>query len=172
MSVLFGVLVMKSNSRIALVATFCVLLAALTSPAAFGKAKQKRKADPAARIKKKLDAAELSAESKAKANKVIDEHAAKLKEAQAKVDAVLTAEQAQAQKQARKDARTAGKKGKEAKAALEAALKLTPEQKTKLAAAQTALQAAQGELTKALRGVLSSDEIAKVGLKMKKKKNT
>jgi hypothetical protein len=161
---------MKSFLRIVLIAISCVCVMAFDSSDAWG-AKQRRKADPTARIKKKLDAAELSAESRAKANKVIDEHAAKLKEAQAKVDAVLTAEQQQAKKQARKDARTAGTKGKQAKADMAAALKLTPEQKTKLSAAEADLQAAQADLNKALRGVLSSEEIAKVGLKMKKKKN-
>jgi ParB-like chromosome segregation protein Spo0J len=78
--------------------------------------KKDRKSDPTARISKKLDSAGLSADAFAKAKKVIADHAAKLKDAQAKADAVLTSEQKSAQKSAMQAAKTAGKKGKEAKA--------------------------------------------------------
>ena len=161
--------------RKVLTLTFCALLAAGISLAATAEAakpkKKNRGSDPAARIKKKIDAADLSTESKAKVKQVIEQDSPKLKEAQAKVDAVLTAEQKQAQKQAMKDAKTSGKKGKDAKAAVTAAMKLTDEQKTKLASAEADLKAAQSALTKDLRGALSSEEFAKLGLRTKKKKN-
>ena len=143
----------------------------LASPLFAAKKESKRGTDPAASIKKKLDASDLSTDVKASAKKVIDEHAQKLKDAQAKVEAVLTDEQKSAQKTARKDAKTAGKKRKEAKADIETALKLTDEQKTKLADAQKDLAVAQKDLHKALSGVLTSDQLAKVGLKARKKKN-
>jgi len=133
--------------------------------------KNKREKDPTASIRKKLAAAELPSDVLAKANKVVDDDAPKLKEAQAKVDAVLTTEQKQARRQAQKDAKTAGKKRKEAQAEVTAALKLTDEQKTKLAAAERELKSAQAALTKDLRGVLSADQLAKAGIKTKKKKN-
>jgi len=132
-------------------------------------AKQNKKADPVTTIKKKLDVAGLETDKLAAAKKIIDEHAAKLKEAQAKVDGVLTSEQKAAAKSARKSAKTSGKKRKEAKAELEAALKLTDEQKTKLADAEEALATEKKDLAKALSGILTKDQLAKVGLKTKKK---
>jgi hypothetical protein len=137
---------------------------------ATGQDGRKRKADPTARVKKQLQEAELPADALEKANKVVSEHAAKLKEAQGKVDAVLTSEQKAAQRQAAKDAKAAGKKGKERQAAIDAALKLSDEQKTKLAAARKELAAAQQELNTALRGALTSEQLAKAGIKTKRKK--
>src|SRR3954454_12109273 len=141
----------------------------LISPASAAK-KNKGQKSPADRIKKKLAAADLPSDALAKANKIVDENAPKLKEAQAKVDGVLTADQQSAKRQAQKDAKTSGKKRKEAQAAIAAALKLTDEQKTKLATAESELKSAQAALTRDLRGVLSPDQMAKVGLKTKKKK--
>jgi hypothetical protein len=159
---------MNKALNIAIALNVCLALSA--APAVAAKPKKKdRAANPAARIEKKIDAAQLPTESQAKAKKVVQEHAAKLKEAQAKVDAVLTAEQKQARKQAVKEARAAGKKRKELQAAVEAKLKLTPEQKSKLASAEAELKQAQNALTKDLRGVLSAEEVTKVGLRVKKK---
>jgi hypothetical protein len=134
-------------------------------------AKENKKGDPAAAIKKKLDSAELATEKLAEAKKIVDEHAAKLKDAQAKIDAVLTSEQKAAAKSARKAAKTAGKKRKEAQAEVQAALKLTDEQKTKLADAEKGLAAVKQELSKALSGILTKEQLAKAGLKTRKKKN-
>jgi hypothetical protein len=152
---------------------FLVCLAALIvlDASAFAAKEGKRKGDPAAAIKKKLDAASLPTETLTSAKKTVDEHAAKLKEAQAKVDAVLTSEQKAAAKTARKSAKTAGKKRKEAQAEVQAALKLTDEQKTKLAAAEKELAAVKLDLTKALSGILTKEQLAKAGLKTRKKKN-
>ena len=149
----------------------CLALLFLFDTAAFAAKDGKRKSDPAAAIKKKLDAAELATEKLTEAKKIVDGHAAKLKEAQAKVDAVLTSEQKAAAKTARKAAKTAGKKRKEAKADIQAALKLTDEQKTKLAAAEKELATVKQDLTKALSGVLNKEQLAKAGLKTRKKKN-
>jgi len=147
------------------------LLVILTATTAFAaKPNKKNKAtDPSARLVKKVEASELSAESKSKAKATIDQHAAKLKEAQAKVDAVLTSEQKQARRQAQKDARQAGKKRKEAQSAVAAALKLTDEQKQKLDAAESELKKEQAALTKDLKTALSSDDFSKLGLRTKKK---
>jgi hypothetical protein len=147
-----------------------LLILSTTTVAFAAKPNKKNKAaDPAARLLKKLDAADLSTESEAKAKKTIEEHSAKLKEAQSKVDAVLTAEQKQAKRQAAKEARQAGKKRKEAQAAIAAALKLTDEQKKKLTAAETELKAEQSSLTKDLKATLPAEDFAKLGLKTKKK---
>ncbi|HMC09759.1 MAG TPA: hypothetical protein VKH44_00655, partial [Pirellulaceae bacterium] len=149
------------------------LIAALFVTPAFAagkKNKNKDRHDPAAAIKKKLSAADLPTDAREKADKVLKDDAPKLKDAQAKIDSILTAEQKQARKQAQKDAKTSGKKRKDAKASALAAIKLTDEQKTKLSAAESELKSAQAALMRDLRGVLSPEQIAKVGLKTKKKK--
>jgi hypothetical protein len=147
-----------------------LVLSITTSVAVAAKPKKKDRAtDPAARILKKLDAADLSTESEAKAKKTIEEHAAKLKEAQANLDALLTAEQKQAKRAAQKEARQAGKKRKEAQAAVTAALKLTDEQKKKLSAAEADLKTKQSALTKDLKAALPAEDFTKLGLKTKKK---
>ena len=135
-----------------------------------GKDRKKRAADPSARIKKKLAAAELPADVLAKANKAVDEQAPKLKEAQAKVDAVLTDEQKQARRQAQKTAKESGQKRKQSQAAIESAMKLTTEQKSKLAEAEKELAAAQAAVQRSLRDVLTAEQLAKAGIKSRKKK--
>jgi hypothetical protein len=147
------------------------LIAAVCVSGSFAAGKKNRERNPAAQIKKKLAAADLPADALAKANKVVDENAPKLKEAQAKVDAVLTAEQKKARRQALKDAKTAGKKRKQADAEALAALKLTAEQKSKLSTAEQELKSARAALNKDLQGVLSKEQLAKVGIKTRKKKN-
>ena len=146
------------------------LIAAIAAPTAFAKAKDNKKADPSARIKKKLAEAELPAETLAKANKIVEENAPKLKEAQKKVDDALTSEQKQARRQALKNAKSSGKKRKQIQAEAVAAMKLTPEQKAKFDAAEKELKSAQAALTKDLHGALTKDQLAKAGLKAKKKK--
>lgn len=144
-------------------------LVGMTLNIAAAQAKKQRKNDPAAQMKKRLAAAELPADVLKKCNDIIDEQGKKLSEAQAKVDAVLTAEQRQAQATAQKAAKQAGKKKKEAQAEVDAAAKLTDEQKTKLAAAQKELTAAQSTLQTALRGALTAEQQQKVLGKAKKK---
>jgi Spy/CpxP family protein refolding chaperone len=130
--------------------------------------------DPTAKLRTKVKEAELGADLTAKVEKVIDEHAPKLKEAQAKVDAVLTDEQKSAQKAAKKAAKDAGKKGKEASDEVAAAVKLTDEQKKKMDEAQAALNSARSEMNKAINALLTAEQQEKVGTKGgkgKKKKN-
>src|ERR687883_881 len=106
---------MKHHSQLLL---GCVIAALVATPAfAAGKKNKKQdRHDPVAAIKKKLAAADLPTDAREKADKVLAEDGPKLKDAQAKIDSILTAEQKQAQRQAHKDARTSGKKGKDAKA--------------------------------------------------------
>jgi len=132
---------------------------------------KKKKKDASAGIKKKLDDAELGADLLEKCKKVVDEHAPKIAEAQAKVDEILTDEQKKARNAAQKAAKDAGKKGKEAAAEVEAALKLTDEQKGKMEEAQKALTAATNARNEALGALLTDEQKAKVGIKGKKKKN-
>jgi len=149
----------------------CVLAAIAVTPAfAAGKKNKKQdRHDPVASIKKKLASADLPTDAREKADKVIADDGPKLKDAQAKIDSILTTEQKQAQRQAQKEARTSGKKGKDAKADVAAAMKLSDEQKSKLSAAESELKSAQAALVRDLRSALSPEQFAKTGLKTKKK---
>jgi hypothetical protein len=149
----------------------CVLAAIAVTPgfAAGKKNKKQDRHDPVAAIKKKLSAADLPTDAREKADKVIADDGPKLKDAQAKIDSILTNEQKQAQRQAQKDARSSGKKGKDAKAEVAAAMKLTDEQKSKLSAAESELKSAQAVLVRDLRSALTPEQFAKTGLKTKKK---
>jgi hypothetical protein len=153
-----------------LVIVGCLVAIVASCWPAQGKERKKKAADPAARIKKKLAAAELPADVLAKANKAVDEQAPQLKAAQAKVDAVLTDEQKKARREAQKTAKESGKKRKEAQAALESAMKLTTEQKGKLAEAEKELASAQAAVQRSLQGVLTPEQLAKAGIKSRKKK--
>jgi hypothetical protein len=136
------------------------------------KKKQQAKADPTAKVKKSVAEADLPADVREKAEKIIAEHAPKLREAQAKFNAATTQEQRQAANAARKAAKDAGRKGKAVQEEALAAMKLTDEQKSKYEAAQAELQAAQQALNRDLRSVLSPEQQSAVGLpKQKKKKN-
>lgn len=154
-------------TRFLLVALTIVFLAA---PAfAAKKNKDKGKHDAAAAIKKKLDAADLPADVREKVSKVLADDSPKLKEAQAKIDGLLTDEQKQAKRTAAKEAKTSGAKRKQAQSSIDAAMKLTDDQRSKLSAAENDLKSAEATLKKDLQSVLSSEQIEKLGLKAKKK---
>jgi len=153
-----------------LVIVGCLLAVVVLAWPAQGKDRKKKAGDPAARIKKKLAAAELPADVLAKANKAVDEQAPKLREAQAKVDAVLTDEQKQARRQAQKTAKESGQKRKQSQSAIESAMKLTTEQKSKLAEAEKELASANAAVQRSLQGVLTAEQLAKAGIKSRKKK--
>ncbi|MEX2173817.1 MAG: hypothetical protein WD872_05605 [Pirellulaceae bacterium] len=128
------------------------------------KKRGKGKNDPTAGLRKKLESAELGEELTAKVKKVLDEHGPKLQEAQAKVNAVLTAEQRKAQQEARKSATDAGRKRKAATEEGVAAMKLTDEQKTKWEAAEKEANAARVAMNKELSALLSDEQKEKLGL--------
>ena len=86
----------------------------------------------------------LTDDQKAKLAELKKEYAPKLKEAVAKLEGVLTAEQKKAREEATKAAKAAGKSGREVRAAAMEAVKLTDEQKTKMADARKAM----GDLNK------------------------
>jgi hypothetical protein len=147
-----------------------IVAALIAVPGSQGQEKKKKK-DASAGIKKKLDDAELPADLLEKAKKVVDEHAPKIAEAQAAVDSILTDEQKKARSAAQKAAKDAGKKGREAAADVEAALKLTDEQKDKMKEASDALTKATAARNEALGALLTDEQKQKVGIKGKKKKN-
>ena len=127
--------------------------------------------DPTAKLRGKLESSDLGADLKEKITKIIDENAGKLKELSAKVEAVLTDDQKAARKAAQKAGKDAGKKGPEIQADVTAALKLTDDQKKKMDEAQKALDAARGEMNKAIAALLTDDQARALGVKGKKKNN-
>src|SRR5947208_2412462 len=85
--------------------------------------------------------------------------------------ATANAAKAKAKKAGRgADPAEASKKKKEAQSEVAAALRLSDEQKTKLAGAERELPSAQTSLPKKLRGVLAADAPNKATTKAKKKK--
>lgn len=107
----------------------------------------------------------LTAEQKTKIDALKKEFGPKIMEARKKVDAVLTADQKKARGEAMKKAKADGKTGKEAAAAVAAAMKLTDDQKAKQAEAQKAVAALTKELDKAARDLLTAEQ--KASLKKK-----
>jgi hypothetical protein len=148
----------------------CFTVALVVTPALAAK-KEKAQRDPTAGLQRKLKKADLPTDARQKAEKILKEYGPKIREAQSAAEAVLTAEQKSARAAAQKSAKEAGKKRKAAAADVAAALKLTDEQRTKYQAAQKNLQTAQKEMVTALQATLTSEELAKLGVKTRKKKN-
>jgi Spy/CpxP family protein refolding chaperone len=130
-----------------------------------GKKKKGAAADPTAAMAKKLESVELTADQKTKLEAINKEHGPKLKDAQAKVDKILTPEQIKARREAQQAAKAAGKKGKEAQDSVNEALKLTAEQKKAMEDAQKGLREAQMAYNTAVAGILTAEqkEKAKIG---------
>jgi DNA-binding MarR family transcriptional regulator len=105
---------------------------------------------------------ELTAEQNEKVAALKKEYTPKLTELSAKVNAVLTDEQKKARQEASKKAKDDGKKGKEAKAAVDEALKLTPEQKKQMDELQPKLQAMQNEVREKVTSLLTDDQKSKL----------
>lgn len=112
------------------------------------KPEKKAKASPAAAAFAVPASIELTAEQKVKIEELKKEFEPKLTDALAKRAGVLTPDQVKARAEAVKTARAAGKKGQEARAAIDAAVSLTPEQAKNLADAEKSV----GELQKTIRG--------------------
>lgn len=137
------------------------------------KEKGKKKAEPGAQIFNLPKEVELTAEQQEKVAALKKEFGAQAAEAQKKVDDVLTAEQKQARKAAADKAKADKLKGKDAQAAIEAAMKLSDEQKTKWTAAQAEFRELQGKVRAKMAEFLTDEQKAKVpGLAPKKSKKT
>jgi flagellar biosynthesis/type III secretory pathway protein FliH len=122
------------------------------------KGKKAKKAPPTPAVFKLPADIELSPEQQAKFDELKSQYGAKLADAQKKVADILSEEQRGVQRTARKDAVAAGKKGKELKAAVDAAVELTDEQKTSMATAQVELNQLRKEIRKEIVGLLTADQ--------------
>lgn len=151
----------------------CLTLVLVCSVQAEDKKKKKPgkgKKNPVAALftfPKKVEATE---EQTAKLNELKAEYGPKIEEAQKAVNGILTAERKQAQQKAMKEARAAGKKGKELRQAVAAALNLTPEEKKALGKANKARASLIKEINAKKMGLLTDEQKEKI--KKKKKKDS
>jgi len=122
-----------------------------------GKAAKKLPA-PAAEALPILAKLDLSADQKAKIEEINKEFGPKVTEARKKLDEILTPEQRRARAEANKEAKAAGKKGKELRQAIDEAMKLSDEQKTKVAEARKALAALQKEIRGKVMDLLTEEQ--------------
>ncbi|MCH9023025.1 MAG: hypothetical protein IID32_09720 [Planctomycetes bacterium] len=144
---------MKTVAKMLLVVLMAVLVAmpAAAADRKKGKGKGNRKAHAGAafQLPKKIS---LSDEQKSQLADIKTKYASKLKDAVAKVS--LTKEQKQARGAAYKQAKADGKKGKQIREAVHAAIKLTDDQKQ----AQAEVGALRREIHKAVRGILTDEQ--------------
>lgn len=128
-----------------------------------------------AAVEKKLEGLDLTADQQAKIKELATEFGTKMAEQQKTVNSVMTADVRKAKKDASEKAKAEGKKGKEAKAAVDAAGNLSADDKTKLEAAQKELATLAAGFQKAVGEVLTAEQKTKAGLdapaKGKKKKD-
>ena len=133
-------------------------------------AKEKKKPDgsanPVFAIPKEIT---LTAEQQTKLDAITKEEGPKVAELTEKLDAVLTAEQKTARKEAAAKAKADGKKGKDAAAAVEEALKLTDEQKKQRAEVQPEMAKLQASIKEKIHGLLTDEQKAHYKLPKAKK---
>ena len=101
---------------------------------------------------------EFSADQQTKVDEIRNKYEPKLAEIQKKQMGVFTDEQMQARRKAFRAAREAGKEGPEAREAAEAALKLTEEQKDKLATIQKERAELTAQIQNELRALLTGEQ--------------
>jgi len=133
-------------------------------------AKEKKKPDgsanPVFAIPKEIT---LTAEQQTKLDAIKKEEGPKVAELTEKLDAVLTAEQKTARKEAAAKAKADGKKGKDAATAVEEALKLTDEQKKQRAEVQPEMAKLQASIKEKIHGLLTDEQKAHYKLPKAKK---
>lgn len=156
---------------------FGLSLALYLASASFGadeqgaaKGAKKKKAPQTPAVFKLPDAVALTAEQQTKLDELKTQYTDKLREAAKKVNDVYTAEQQAAVQAARKAAVAEGKKGKQLKAAVDAAVQLSAEQQEKLTGAQKELGALQKEVRQKIIGLLTDEQKEHVKVKAKGKK--
>lgn len=149
-----------------LVLAILVLAASAESQAKEKKAKKVKPAAVPAAFKLPAGIT-LSAEQQAKLDEIKTEFATRLADAQKKVDDVYTDEQKAARMAAREEAAAAGKKGKELRQAVAAAVTLTDEQRPKLTAAEKELKQLNKEARKQVLGLLTAEQKQQLPAKKK-----
>lgn len=115
---------------------------------------------------------ELSDEQKKKVEELKKEYGPKLKEAQEKVDGLLSADQRKAQEDARRNLKKEGKDRKDARAAIEESLKLTDEQKKTYVDANKSVAELQKTIRTKMLDLLTAEQKSKIKGERKKEAKT
>ena len=123
------------------------------------KAKKKKPAATAIKVPKGI---KLNEDQRAKLAALNKELGPKLAACRKDAAGIITADQKKARAAAIKEAKAAGKKGKELREAAEAAFKVSEEQKTKLAECKKAMGALQKEGRAGLAAILTDEQKAKL----------
>lgn len=120
-----------------------------------GKKKANGQANAVFEIPKEIT---LTAEQQTKVDEIKKEQGPKVAELTTKLDSLLTADQKAARKEATAKNKAEGKKGKEAKAAIDEALKLTDEQKKQQAELQPELAKLQISIKEQINALLTDEQ--------------
>lgn len=154
------------TAQVALTLAVALLIASSLS-AAEKKARVKAppKCPAAALAERMLTGLTLTEDQKTKLGEITKEFGPKMVEIQKKIDGILTDDQKKARAGAMKTAKTEGKTGKEAANAVDAALKMTDDQKAKMAEARKEMSV----LDKGLRGKVMEVLTAEQKEELKKK---
>jgi hypothetical protein len=116
-----------------------------------------------------LEKANLTDEQKKQIDEIKAKYSAPVAEARTAINGVMTKEQRQARQAATAKAREEGKKGEELKAAVDASLTLSEEQKKSLADAEAKMKTLQTEIRQAVLAVLTDEQKQSLGLNKGKK---
>jgi hypothetical protein len=142
-----------------------VLVLAVASPLlAKGKKGKGKAKNPSeiAKVLKLLQGLDLTTEQQGKIDALKSEFKPKIGDVKRKLANILTPEQKQAKKDAQKAAKAAGKKGKQARQEIAAAVKLTDQQKTQTADANKELKSLAKDFRSKVMAVLTPEQQAKV----------
>ncbi len=141
---------------VALVLTIAAPLLAQNRPRRGGGRQAMR---PFAMELRMLEGLDLTSEQKAKVEALVKEYSPKMEEAMKARQGIFTEEQRKALPEAMKAAREAGKRGPEAMAAIQAELKVTDEQKAKLAEAEKQTMTVRKEFLDKARELLTPEQL-------------
>jgi hypothetical protein len=133
--------------------------AVITPTFAADKAKNKKPAAVAVKVPKGIT---LNEDQRGKLAALNKEFGPKLAACRKEAAGIVTADQRKAQAAAIKEAKAAGKKGKEIRAAAEAAANITGEQKTKQTECKKAMGALQKEIRTGLAEILTAEQKAQL----------
>jgi len=136
--------------------------AVITPTFADDKAKKGKKKKPAPVAIKVPSGVILNEDQRAKLAALNKEFGPKLAACRKDAAGIITADQRKARAAALKEAKAAGKKGKELREAAEAAFNVNEEQKTKLAECKKAMGALQKEVRAGLAAILTDEQKAKL----------
>jgi Spy/CpxP family protein refolding chaperone len=117
-----------------------------------------------------LKSLNLTDDQKAKVEALKKEYEPKFKEGRERTESILTADQKKAREEAVKTAKAAGKKGPEVWRDAHSAMKLTDDQKAKMADARKANQALRKEAREKLMTVLTPEQKEQIQKEMKSRR--